>query len=260
MEQGTCCHGTGRSWLDSAYLAIEETVAESQGNRSNSSKIRTMWELNMDSQVFTKLKTLNMSGCNSSLVAFTLMKPFFEILSGFGHKVEILIGREEFRDWISTVPSEFGFVRYCLDLGKQFELGSNASHNFLAIILAFEDPHYGVKCSVKNITSGFIWSDTLSKFADYESLIVIVPSSILSIRDGDKIELISDQKLICGIHLLYETEKRDNTKDERSNSLHSDLKSNRKWFSLGSSSTTVNVEEERSYPSKCLKLSEFDNN
>ncbi|KAK1382152.1 hypothetical protein POM88_019887 [Heracleum sosnowskyi] len=189
----------------------------------------------------TYLRELHLAGCNLSLLARTLTKPFFEILSEFGHEVNIYIGRKDFRDWI------------CQDLGIQLE--PDESHNFLAMILTFEDPHFGVTYSVKNITSGFIWIDILCNLTDNESLIVIVPSSILSIRDGDEIELKSDQKMICGIHLLYKKEIKmisttDNVEDERSNPLHSDLEINSKWLSLGITSTTVNVGEERSYPSK----------
>ncbi|KAL8089911.1 TMV resistance protein N-like [Apium graveolens] len=83
------------------------------------------------------------------------------------------------------------------------------------------------------------------------------------------VALKSNQEPICGIHLLYKTDNTmmseycsttDYVKDERSNPLYSDLKSNNKWLSLGSTSTIVNVEEERSYPSKRFKLSECDNN
>ncbi|KAK1382146.1 hypothetical protein POM88_019881 [Heracleum sosnowskyi] len=169
--------------------------------------------------------------CSSSLLACTLRKPFFEILSGFGHPVNIYIGREEFSDWISQ-PIEFGFVSCCLDLGKQLEFGSNTSHNFLAIILAntSEDRCYGCQYWVENITSGVRWERTLCNLEDNEFLIEIVPSSILPIRHGDEIELKSDREWICGIHLLYKTEKRDNVEDERTN------------------------------PSKRLKRSEYDNN
>ncbi|KAL8145955.1 hypothetical protein AgCh_003910 [Apium graveolens] len=81
-----------------------------------------------------------------------------------------------------------------------------------------------------------------------------------SCREGDKIELKSDQKMICEIYLLYKTKTEnataseyfsttDNVEDERSNPLCSDLESKKKWLSLSSSSTTVNVEERRNNPS-----------
>ncbi|KAK1382150.1 hypothetical protein POM88_019885 [Heracleum sosnowskyi] len=99
------------------------------------------------------------------------------------------------------------------------------------------------------MTSGFRWSDTLFHCYDYESLIAIVPSSILSIKDGDdRIEITADRGILCGIHLLYKTEitmircpslgdlesemnslslggNTNNVEDERSNHLHSDLES-----------------------------------
>lgn len=51
-----------------------------------------------------------------------------------------------------------------------------------------------------------MWSENLVNYGD-SALIVIVPSSILSIRDADdRIEITADQKMICGINLLYKTE------------------------------------------------------
>lgn len=104
-----------------------------------------------------------------------------------------------------------------------------------------------------------MWSENLVNYGD-SSLIVIVPSSILSIRDADdRIEITADQKMICGFNLLYKTEI-PMISHPSLNYFRSKLnkEDGRKWLSLGSSNTTVNVEEETSYP-KRLKLSECDN-
>ncbi|KAK1352144.1 hypothetical protein POM88_053648 [Heracleum sosnowskyi] len=90
----------------------------------------------------------------------------------------------------------------------------NESHNFMAIILCFQRPKYAVlgmniQYSVKNTTSGFIWSSYTHDFSSYGSLMVIVPKSIFSVTDDDhRIELtIADNSAeIVGIHLLYNTE------------------------------------------------------
>ncbi|KAL8090834.1 disease resistance protein RML1A-like isoform X2 [Apium graveolens] len=91
----------------------------------------------------TSLRELHLAGCNSSLLTCTLRRRLYEILSGFGHLVEIYIGRGSLERY-----------RCHLNLGIQLELGSHASHNFLAFIFAFEDFRSGFPCNywVKNIT------------------------------------------------------------------------------------------------------------
>lgn len=113
------------------------------------------------------------------------------------------------------------------------DLQQNASLNFLGIILCFNSSGHGGNYSVKNITSGLIWSDHLYRVDNNNTKIVLVPRSIFSISDGDeRIELTSIAKNIIGIDLLYKWETTTideydsssvNLQDERSNSSDSDL-------------------------------------
>ncbi|KAK1382149.1 hypothetical protein POM88_019884 [Heracleum sosnowskyi] len=167
------------------------------------------------------LRELHLAGCKSSFLARTFTKRFFEILSGFGHRVEISLGRKDFKDTV-----EFGLgTQLTLGCRMSSDLRPNESQNFLAIILAL-DFCKDLEYSVMNIESGFIWSDTLVTFST--PAIVIVPSSIFLIRDGDdRIEITADRDILCGIHLQYKTgitmisefcSTADNVEDERSNS------------------------------------------
>lgn len=231
----------------------------------------------------TSLRKLYLTGCNSSLLTYTLTKRFFQIISGFGHKIEIYISSAEYPDRIECVATD--------------NLQPNASYNFLAIIFCFNTFNSSrVICSVKNITSGFTWSDALYNSKNGDVSVVILPSSILPIRDGDDVEITADEEIFCGLHLLYETEITEtsehdnivvNVEDEiGSNPSDNDLERNKNWLSPGSTtfnivekkrsytsvsnlvsemnslslgSNTVNVEEESSRPSKRLKHSECDN-
>ncbi|KAL8090840.1 TMV resistance protein N-like [Apium graveolens] len=177
----------------------------------------------------TSLRELHLAGCRSSLQTCTLTKRFFELLSGFGHPVKIYIGRDNLESY-----------RCRLDLGIQLELGSNASHNFMAFIIAFEDFHFlfGFTYWVKNTTSGGVeWNDWLHSTSSSESLIVIVPSSILSIRGGDKIEIKSDQRVIsgihqkvtCGIYLLYNTDNPMTSEDFSTTDNEEEERSHKRW-------------------------------
>ncbi|KAK1382155.1 hypothetical protein POM88_019890 [Heracleum sosnowskyi] len=204
------------------------------------SRMRMMFELHKACPVFEKLKILNMSdslnlistpdfSCNSSLVAYTLTKRLLQIFSGFGHIMIIYIEPTGFPDWISRSSNS--------------DFPSMASHDILAMIFCFKLSKYlyEIDYSVKNITSDFRWSESLSMPHGFDSVVMfIVPRSIFSIRDGDYgVELTSNLKIIHGIHLLYEPE----------------------ITVVGeSSSTTVNVEDERCYPCKHLKHSESDKN
>ncbi|KAK1352142.1 hypothetical protein POM88_053646 [Heracleum sosnowskyi] len=88
----------------------------------------------------------------------------------------------------------------------------NESHNFMAIILCFQRQKFvlkNIQYSVKNTTSGFIWSSCYRDLSSYGSVMVIVPKSIFSVTDDDhRIELtIADDRVeMLGIHLLYNTE------------------------------------------------------
>ena len=162
------------------------------------------------------------------------LKKYFrqQIFSGFGHKIEIYIPLAEYPDKIEWI-----------------ECASGMSTDLLALVICFCSSNgYNVNCSVKNNTSGFIWSDRLYNSVGILS-VVIVPNSILSIKDGDDIEVTVDEDISCGLHLLYKTEATIvKVKDKkRSNPSNNDLGSNKNWLSPGS--TSVNIEEGRSYPS-----------
>lgn len=150
------------------------------------------------------------------------------------------------------------------------DLQSNELHSFLEMILCCNNNNDEVYYSVKNITSGFIWGHTVCDYGGYDgSLIVIVPSSIFPMRDGDKTIDLTSEEDINRIYILYKMEIAMidgyastivNVEDERSYASDRDLESNKNWLSLGSSSTTVNVDEERRCLSKRLKSSERENN
>ncbi|KAK1382381.1 hypothetical protein POM88_020116 [Heracleum sosnowskyi] len=129
---------------------------------------------------------------------------------------------EEFPDWISQSN----------DLGSTVSLNlpSQVLHDFLAIIVCFkhwDNNSYRIDCSLKNATSGFVWSHNLYTLDCNESWMVIVPRSIFPVIDGNnRIELRTTNADVLGHHLLH--------------------------------STTVTVEDERSCPSKRLKHLESD--
>ncbi|KAK1382368.1 hypothetical protein POM88_020103 [Heracleum sosnowskyi] len=131
-------------------------------------------------------------------MAYTFTKRIFQIYSEFGHHIRIYTRVAEFPDW-TFQSSNFGSTM-CLDLPP------NVSRDYLAMILCFtlrgnNDLNISTY-SVKNTTSKFIWNYSfLSHY--HESLIVILPSSSFSVRDGDqRIEITSNSE-ICGSHLLY---------------------------------------------------------
>ncbi|KAL8090674.1 hypothetical protein AgCh_039926 [Apium graveolens] len=85
----------------------------------------------------------------------------------------------------------------------------------MAIIFCFrskedeEDVHSTSGYSVKNTTSGFIWScDNLLLPSSDSLIMVVVPKSIFSVTDDDNtIELTTNSDVkVVGIHLLYKTE------------------------------------------------------
>lgn len=123
-----------------------------------------------------------------------------QICSGFKHNIAIHFPLTEYSDWI-------GQSSECVST-MSLDLQPNASHNFLGIILVFEDD-YNFDYSVKNVTSGFVLSDHHYSLYKHEILIVIVPGSIFSISKGDnRIELTSTLKNIIGIHLLHKSKTR----------------------------------------------------
>ncbi|KAK1382151.1 hypothetical protein POM88_019886 [Heracleum sosnowskyi] len=144
----------------------------------------------------------------------------FIVFSGFGHKIGITISSSEYRYWISQSSegvtkrifqmfSRFGHKTRIRQSSKgvstmSIDLQQNASHNFLGVILCFNSYDDGGDYSLKNITSGFIWSDYLYRLDDDDTEIVLVPGSIFLVSEGDeRIELTSSAKNIIGIDLLY---------------------------------------------------------
>lgn len=110
------------------------------------------------------------------------------MLSGIRQIIEINISDTELLD--SLIQSSGYGSRMSLNLQP------NESHNFLAIIFCFYAYYPGVRYRVKNITSGFVWSDIFHPHSGSYRSIVIVPSSSLSIRDGDdRIEITSNIEL-----------------------------------------------------------------
>lgn len=165
-----------------------------------------------------------------------------------------------------------------------FNLPAKVSRNFLAVILCFK--HWGIVTygnttySVKNTTSGFIWSGSFDNNHP-DAHIIIVPRSIFSLKDGDEsIELTADAEIL-GIHLLYRTEitmidqsdssnvnvveerllcSTEITMTEQSESPNVNVVEESLLYKTEitmidqSDSPNVNVVEERWYPSKWLKL------
>lgn len=152
-----------------------------------------------------------------------------QILSEFGHQINIYIGSEDFPDWISQSRNLRGST-------TSLYLRPNVSHNLLGMILCFKhlEDFDLIEYSVENTTSRFILQGKLNNY-NHDSLMVIVPTSIFPVIDGDsRIKLRTINADILVIHLLY--------KDEIT------------------TIDSVNIEEERSYPSKRLKHFESDNN
>lgn len=156
----------------------------------------------------TSLKELHLGGCRSSLLAHILTKRFFQIYSGFGHQINIYIQAVEFPDWIRQ---SLDWIRQSSETGStaSFNMPPNVSHNFLAMILCFKNwgivTYSKTTYSVKNTTSGFIWSGSFDNNHP-EANIVVVPRSIFSLEDADqRIELTANAEILW-IHLLCRTE------------------------------------------------------
>ncbi|XP_074359277.1 TMV resistance protein N-like isoform X2 [Apium graveolens] len=194
------------------------------------------------------IRKLDLRGCAG--LTKDLTKLFFKVYSEYGHQISVYVtgyldqkSRPQWSDWILESPtaessesqdqksrprwydwilespywtsesletpsraSEYSESVYA-------ELLPNESHNFMGIILCFNDPIQscvGFNYSVKNTTSGFMRSYS-SDVPGYEGfdwlMMVIVPKSIFSITDDDNtIELTVDKRVnLVGIHLLYNT-------------------------------------------------------
>ncbi|KAK1352156.1 hypothetical protein POM88_053660 [Heracleum sosnowskyi] len=194
-----------------------------------------MWELNMVPHVFGNLKTVKMRLTNiqglEDLISIRslglkglshrhLPKRLFKVYSEFGHQIDVHVPKfmgqktdPRWLDWRIESPywtsksSESPTTVYA-------HLLPNESHNFMAIILCFQRQKFvlkNIQYSVKNTTSGFMWSSYNHDFFSYGALMVIVPKSIFSVTDDDhRIELtIADNSVeIVGIHLLSTREQK----------------------------------------------------
>ncbi|KAK1352151.1 hypothetical protein POM88_023589 [Heracleum sosnowskyi] len=163
-----------------------------------------MWELNM----------VGWSG----LTHRHLPKRLFKVYSEFGRQINVQVPEfmhhktdPQCLDW--RIESPYWTCKsseYPESTTVYAHLLPNESRNFMGIILCFQRPRrMNIQYSVKNTTSGFIWSSCGPDFFIYGSLMVIVPKSIFSVTDDDhRIELtITDDRVeMIGIHLLYNTE------------------------------------------------------
>ncbi|XP_074357227.1 TMV resistance protein N-like isoform X2 [Apium graveolens] len=192
----------------------------------------------------TSLRKLYLTGCNSSLLTYTLTKRFFQIFSEFGHKIEIYFPSAEYPDRIECMSK--------MSTNSQ----SSASYNFLALIFCFNTSYSSrVNCSINNTTRGLTWADTLYNSNNGDVLVVILPDSILSLREGDDIAITAVEEMFYGLHLTNIDSEDDSEDDSvvdnvenerRSNHSDNDLERSENWLSPGS--TAVNVEQKRSYP------------
>ncbi|KAL8090316.1 hypothetical protein AgCh_039695 [Apium graveolens] len=149
----------------------------------------------------TSIRVLCLTGCKSSLLAYTFTRPLFQAYCKFGHSVQIYAAIAEFPDWIS----QFSNFRQKMSI----DLPPNMSDDFLGMILCFkhlgDDLFQAAYHSVKNTRSTCIWRDSSELFYG-ETLMVIVPGSIFSVRDGaSKFELTTTDAEISGTLLLYKT-------------------------------------------------------
>nr|XP_017236071.1 PREDICTED: TMV resistance protein N-like isoform X1 [Daucus carota subsp. sativus] len=159
----------------------------------------------------TSLDELLLKGCRPSLLTHTLTKPLFQMFSGFEKKINISVGVEDFPDWI--IPDEDGDASCSVnsfeetsdgDASLSVNLRPNLSHNYLGMILCFDQRYYDACYSVMTSTSNILESRI------YDSGIVIVPRSIFRVTDSDHtIKLTSKGVSGYWIHLLYKNE--DNT-------------------------------------------------
>lgn len=86
------------------------------------------------------------------------------------------------------------------------DLLPNMSRDFLGMILCFkhlgDDLYHAAYHSVKNTRSAAIWRDS-SEFFLGESLMLIVPGSFFSVREGaNKFQVTTTDAEYCGTQLL----------------------------------------------------------
>ncbi|XP_074333532.1 TMV resistance protein N-like isoform X2 [Apium graveolens] len=267
-----CCHLLNIAELPSNLKRIGLERCTSMDRLPNLSNMKQLEEIDLTGcsglteiqglEELTSIKTLHMGGCNSSLLANTFTKRFFQVYSSFGQHIKIYAPSSVFPDWISQSADWISQSSNSAST-VYLHLPPNVSHNFLGMVLCFEHMEalnlQRASYSVMTTTNNFAWSDRGNlPFSDYDdedydhlSCMDIVPKSVFSLRDSDdKIkftaapiifvfdstpfggsELIADATIL-GIHLLYKTETAVIDKCEI---------------------TIVSAEEERSCPSKQSK-------
>ncbi|KAK1367921.1 hypothetical protein POM88_034013 [Heracleum sosnowskyi] len=144
------------------------------------------------------------------MLAYTLTKRFFEIYSGFGHRIKIYAAFQELYS-----PSQKRIGQSTDSRSRVFlDLPPNNSHNFLAMILCYKDfGSYKGSYSVRTTTKEFDWrvEDSLHSYFPFfeicDSCLDIVPKSTFSVTDGDsRIGFRcfgASTGEILGFHLLY---------------------------------------------------------
>ncbi|XP_074358260.1 disease resistance-like protein CSA1 [Apium graveolens] len=145
----------------------------------------------------TSIRKLHVGGCSSSLLRNTLTEFIFQMYAGFGHQIQVYTSSAEFPDWIHQSNN----------LGLTVPLNL-PSHNFLALILCFKQWEDKLEYRVENITNDIVWKDSVG-FGDNESLIVLLPRTIFSVKDGNNNITITATAEFWGIHGLFKTELRD---------------------------------------------------
>ncbi|KAL8087615.1 hypothetical protein AgCh_037676 [Apium graveolens] len=196
---------------------------ESLERLPNLSNLKQLEELNLNCssgltniqglEDLISIREIDFSGC-SGLTHRHLPKQLFKVYSAFGRQINVQVPEfmhSGWLDWIAESPYwTIKSNKYPESTTVCANLLPNESHNFMGIILCFEGPaRMNVQYSVKNTTSGFIWSSVGPDLFiyGYGSLMVIVPKSIFSVTDDDhRIEFTThDEVKIVGIHLLYNT-------------------------------------------------------
>ncbi|XP_063942126.1 disease resistance protein RPV1-like isoform X1 [Daucus carota subsp. sativus] len=180
----------------------------------------------------SSIKTLHLGGCDSSMLADTFTKHFFQIYSGFGHHIKIYASTSVFPDWICQSSDWIGKT---ISFGSKvsLDLPPNMSHNFLALILCSRFSRDGeAYYSVKTTTNDFVWRQGVPSlryfydhYDDYNRVpcMDVVPRKVFSVTDsdyriifkarqkyyescGDNVTLLTQAAEILGLYLLYKPE------------------------------------------------------
>ncbi|XP_074359467.1 uncharacterized protein LOC141698600 isoform X2 [Apium graveolens] len=226
LELFSCCHLFSIPKLPPNLKCIKADSCNSLERLPNISDLKHLETLNLswcsglteiqDLEELTAIRNLALDNC-SGLTYNHLTKRLFKVYSEFGHQITVKVdevldhkGRQRWVGWIdeslywtsASSDSESTVYAYLLP---------NESHNFMGIILCFNDPGYFRSStfgfSVKNTRSGFIWRSGSLDIRRKSEVMVIVPKSIFPVRDDDhRIEFTADNTKFVGIHLLYNTE------------------------------------------------------